>query len=45
VWQDPPEGRRTVKGPPMGPEWLWVVVVIGVLVAVVVLVLRLVGRR
>ena len=29
----------------MGPEWIWVVVVIGVLVAAVVLVLRVLGRR
>jgi hypothetical protein len=29
----------------MGPEWIWVVVVIGVLVAAVVAALRVAGRR
>jgi hypothetical protein len=29
----------------MGPEWIWVVVVPAVLVAAVVLVLRVLGRR
>jgi hypothetical protein len=29
----------------MGPEWIWVVVVIGVLIAAVVVALRVAGRR
>jgi hypothetical protein len=40
-----PKAAAPWRGPPMGPEWIWVVVVIAVLVAALVLVLRVLGRR
>jgi hypothetical protein len=43
--QDPAHGHETKGGAMAGPEWVWVVVVIAVLVAAVLVVLRLLGRR
>jgi hypothetical protein len=46
VWQHPvPQAAMRRRSCAMGPEWIWVVVVIGVLVAVTVVALRVVRRR
>ena len=46
AWQDPaPQAATRRRGCAMGPEWIWVVVVVGALVAVAVVALRVARRR